>query len=430
LNTAAPSARPRAPRATLLTALALALPCLLGLVGCSSHDPYSRNDPSWLRTEEQELLDQRARAVRTRDLDLFLRGVSGDAAFLARQRREFTNLVQLPLATYSFRVLASRWPDQLADPAWGRSTQLPRVVESYQLRGYDVAPVRRTTGFAFARSGGELRIVADRTRTGAYFPGYEPAPWDVAPVRVHESDGVLGVFDRATDADADRLLDVVHDGVRDVRAAVPFAWPGRVVVFSFDNRRVLDSFAGVPGGNIRHLGALTFPVYGDAAAPRPAAVGMRFTLLPSSVRAGQPFLGRIVRHELTHVAVGRRDDGAPVWFAEGLAEYVGARPLGTDERRIASVALARARGTVTGMPASATFNGPDQDWHYALSWMACDYIAASRGEARLWQLMDALHNGGAGTRDADQDEVLRRVLGYDSHELARRAAARIRTIYG
>jgi hypothetical protein len=62
--------------------------------------------------------------------------------------------------------------------------------------------------------------------------------------------------------------------------------------------------------------------------------------------------------------------------------------------------------------------------------MACDYIASSQGEARLWELMDALHNGGAGTRDDAQDAVLRRVLGFDSHELARRAAARIRAIYG
>ena len=108
----------------------LALSGLLGLVGCSSDDPYPKDDPSWLRTQEQQLLDERAKAVRDRDVDLFLRGISGDAAFVARQRREFANLVQLPLATYSFRVLDSSWPAQLADPAWGRKAQLPRVEES------------------------------------------------------------------------------------------------------------------------------------------------------------------------------------------------------------------------------------------------------------------------------------------------------------
>ena len=41
-----------------------------------------------------------------------------------------------------------------------------------------------------------------------------------------------------------------------------------------------------------------------------------------------------------------------------------------------------------------------------------------------------MHNGGEGTADADQDRVLDQVLGFDSRELARRAAARIRNIYG
>jgi hypothetical protein len=48
----------------------------------------------------------------------------------------------------------------------------------------------------------------------------------------------------------------------------------------------------------------------------------------------------------------------------------------------------------------------------------------------MWQLMTALHAHGKGTPDSRQDAVLRRVLGYDSHALARRAAARILSIYG
>jgi hypothetical protein len=191
---------------------------------------------------------------------------------------------------------------------------------------------------------------------------------------------------------------------------------------------VLDSFEGVPGGNIKHLGAMTFPMY--AVPGQPTVAGIRFTLLPSSLRAGSAFLGRIIRHELTHVALGDRDDGVPVWFAEGLAEYMGAREIPQDQRRIASVAVGTARAGVSGMPASRGFNGDDQAWHYALSWMACDYIATTRGETRLWDLMDALHNGGAGTTDAQQDAVLQRVLGMDSRQLAKHAGARILRIYG
>jgi hypothetical protein len=153
-------------------------------------------------------------------------------------------------------------------------------------------------------------------------------------------------------------------------------------------------------------------------------------LMPSSVRAGQPFLGRITRHELSHVAIGVRDDGAPTWVSEGLAEYLGAREVPVDERIIPTAALQRARSVAATLPGSKEFNNSDQEWHYALSWMACDYIAETFGEERLWELMDAMHNGGVGTPDTQQDRVLEQVLGFDAQELALRAAARIRKIYG
>jgi len=100
------------------------------------------------------------------------------------------------------------------------------------------------------------------------------------------------------------------------------------------------------------------------------------------------------------------------------------------DRIIPTAALQRARSVAATLPDSKDFNNSDQEWHYALSWMACDYIVATYGEARIWELVDAMHNGGEGTTDRDQDRVLGQVLGYDNHELARRAAARIRNIYG
>lgn len=419
-----------------LRASAAAASALLGLLtlvplgGCSHLDTAAPPRPSHaqvLRTAEQRLLDQRARAVRTHDRALFLRGIDHrDHRFVRRQRRYFDNLTQLPLATFSYTVLSGHWAEPLERTAGSRS--MPRVRLAMQLAGYDSSPQRQTLGFVFARRHGHVRIVSDRTPSGAFFPGYRAQPWDLVRIHVFEENHVLGVFDDAMQHGAYGLLDVVEQGIRDVQQAVPFVWPGHVVVYVFDQPAVLDSFDAVPGGNIRHLGALTFPVYRDEGHDHP--VGMRFTLLPSSVRAGEPFLGRIVRHELTHVAVGRRDDGVPVWLAEGLAEYVGARPLPRSQQRIAAVALQRAREAVSAMPSSQDFNGPDQDWHYALAWMACDEIAATQGEDTLWRLVDALHRGGVGTPDGRQDGVLRQVLGYDSHELARRAAARIVRLYG
>lgn len=391
--------------------LALLLSAALVLTSCADDDSSSPPDAHHrgvaLRKAEQQLLDRRARAVRRHDLQLFLRTLDrSDHRLVHRQRRWFANVAQLPLERFRYRLAAD-----------GR-----HVASVMQLRGFDARPVRHPVGLRLDRVGGRLAVVADRT-------GPHPRPWDLTRIHVARAPGVLGIFDRAMWPHAREVLAAVAAGRREVSASVPFSWNDHVVVYCFADQRVLDAFDDVPGGgSITHLGAMTFPVYSRLGGGRLAA--MRFTVLPSSVQAGQPFLGRIVRHELTHVAVGNRDDGDPAWVSEGIAEYVGARPISPDQRRIPKVALTRARDGVSALPASKDFNGPDQEWNYALAWMACDYIASHQGESRLWQLMTALHAHGRGTPDSRQDAVLRRVLGYDSHTLAERAAARILSIYG
>lgn len=413
---------------TLLSGLVL----VVGLLaGCSDDDDASllgdRSVPSL--AEAQHVLDARAAAVRDGDLEGFLASVdASDRKLVARQRRYFANLQQLPLEEFDYDVLKSEWPDGLKSTSWGGRVLLPQVRLATQLAGFDSVPVQRVTGFAFARKDGRTVIIADRTGAGQHFPGSHPAPWDLVRIHVRQDGDTLQLYDDDTWDRADEVSATLRAGTVDVRNAIPFTWDGGVVVYVFSRPAVLNSFEGVPGGNIKHLGAMTFPMY--AVQGQPTVAGSRFTLLPSSLRAGQAFLSRIVRHELTHVALGERDDGAPVWFAEGISEYIGAREIPQDERRIASVAVSRAREGVDRLPPSRGFNGDSQAWHYALSWMACDYIATSQGEAKLWELMDALHASGEGTTDGRQDAVLQTVLGLSSAQLARRAAARILRIYG
>ena len=416
--------------AVLLVVLAL---CGSLLVGCS--DDHDSADTSAAATrpvtmaEAQQVLDERAQAIRDNDLTTFLHGIdTSNRALVRRQRRYFANMQRLPLAVLNYRVLKAQWPGALRSSAWGKHVLLPQVRVATQLEGFDVEPVQRVTGFAFARRDGTPVVVSELTGRNRQFPGYGPAPWDLVRIHVRSDDGTLQVYDDDTWARAGTVGRTLRRGIRDVVDGVPWTWSGHVVVYVFAKKQVLNSYEGVPGGNINHLGAMTFPMY--SVLGREAVAGVRFTLLPSSLRAGQSFLDRIVRHELTHVAVGPRDDGAPTWIAEGISEYMGVRELPEDQRRIATVATRRARGAVNSMPASAGFNGHDQAWNYALAWMACDYIVATQGEPRLWELMDALHAGGEGTSDARQDAVLTRVIGMDSHELARHAAERIVEIYG
>jgi len=409
----------------LLVAAALVAPA----AGCSSDDPYADSGTTWRQVQEQHVMDIRALAIRHHDRAKFMSTVAkGDPALLARQGRYFDNLIQFPLSRLSFTVTTRSWRASLVASRW-RDAARPRIRQVVQLAGYDARPEVSMTGLVLAKKGESYKVVADRTARGGFFPGYDPQPWDLDPVRVSTSgDHVLGVFDAGTAAQSDRLLTLVRDGISDDQSALPFWWDGDVVVYSFSDDDMLASFRAVPGGNIHDLGALTFPVY--ANLQRTSVAGMRVLVLPDALAADTAYLARLVRHELTHVALGTRDDGAPTWFIEGIAEYLSARPLSRAQRRIPAVAVQRAAGPVASMPASDTFNGPDQDWHYALAWMACDYIAAHDGESRLWDLMDALHNARGGTRDSRQDAVLEQVIGMDSHQLAQRAAARIRSIYG
>jgi hypothetical protein len=412
---------------------------LSGLVACGGKDTDSsllgdrggsaRVSATQARAQEQRILDQRVRAVRERNLDLFLRRVDHrDAALMARQRQYFANLVQLPLASFGYQVLDQPWTGVAVAPRWGKDVRIPQVRQTTQLAGFDAVPVVRTVGFVFSFRQGRATIVSDRTSAGKPLFAGTPAPWDLTAITVRRDGNVLGIFDAGMRGSAATVTGAVRSGIDQIDRALPFTWSGRVVVYSVQSPGVLASFTDVPGGSLDHLGALTFPTY--AVTGRPQVASTRMLLLPTSVKAGQPFLGRITRHELSHVAIGIRDDGAPVWVSEGIAEYLGARDVAQHDRIIPTSALARARTEDAGMPVSATFNDTDQEWHYALSWMAFDYIADTFGEARLWELVDAMHNGGDGTSDADQDRVLSQVLGFDSHELARRAAARIRTLYG
>lgn len=421
-----------------MAALVAVLVLLCGLVGCnddSGDDSLLGSDGSsgitaaQARTQEQRILNQRVQAVRDHDLALFLKRVDrSDEALVARQRRYFRNLVQLPLARFGYQVLDQQWEGLRVPQRWGEDVHVPQVRMTMQLEDFDTVPVERTVGFVFAFRNGRGVIVSDRTATGEPLYQGTPAPWDLAAITVREEPGVLGIFDRYTAASAGSLTGVVRTGIAEIDQALPFTWPGHVVVYSVQSPHVLASFTDVPGGALEHLGALTFPTYAKEGGSQVAST--RMLVMPSSVRAGQPFLGRITRHELSHVAIGARDDGAPAWVSEGLAEYLGAREIPQRDRIIPTSALTRAQGGNSGMPLSRTFNDTDQEWNYALSWMACDYIAATSGESRLWELVDAMHNGGEGTTDTQQDRVLLQLLGFDSRELARRAAARIRRLYG
>ncbi len=402
------------------SAVSLALVCLVGcgatsggggnpsLLGSPSASPSSasrQQKHAAPRASLQGLLDKRAAAVRNDDEHRFLAAVApGVPAFLAQQRQLFANLQTLPVADLSFHTDGSR------------------ILRSLTLDGFDTQPEVGPAGFGVERRDGRLLVVPPTPAERG------TDPWDLAAVGVRRGANVLAVFDRASSARVDDVISVVSRGISDVSRVVPGGWGGTAVVYVFEDPTVLAAYARVPGGNLGHLGGISFPVRGGAHGS--LVVGSRLALLPGALHAGSAELARIVRHELTHVALGTRADGVPPWLSEGIAEYVAALPVPPAKRRIATVALRAAEAGTVELPAAASFNDAAQALHYSVAWMACDYLAHRHGGSVLWRLLDAMRSAHVGRAGVGQDAVLRAVVGLDSTQLADKASARIRTQFG
>src|SRR3954452_24042788 len=92
------------------------------LAGCSSSGDASLLGAGGAvtRTEAQQVLDQRAAAIRNGDLPGFLKTLdTDDKELVRRQRRYFASLRQLPVQKFSYLVLNSDWPPGLRLPIWG-----------------------------------------------------------------------------------------------------------------------------------------------------------------------------------------------------------------------------------------------------------------------------------------------------------------------
>lgn len=389
--------------------------CLTGpaLAACSGDDEpgatTSSDAPADVADSIQHALDRRAAAVRRGDPDAFTRTVGGRRPFREQQATWYANVTQLPLARYRYRF-DPRSLVRDGDGYW------VTVEEVMQLDGYDAEPVVSTDRYRFVAAGGSGRMrltsVTDRAWEQAH--QVHPQPWDLGPVEVRAGAGVLGIFDADSVSTAGQLLASVEAGIGDVSAWVPYDWSRTVVVYALSDPTFLNGLEDVPGDDPGDLDAVSFP----------AGTGTRFVLNPRVIDDAGPDRDRLVRHELTHVAVGTHDDTAPVWLSEGLAEWVSVRPLAPEDRRLPDAALSAAEDGAGDLPDDASFNDDDSQAHYGLSWWAVEYVADSYGDDAPWLMLDAL-----GAPGADQDQVLDEQFGTSTRDLAEQADRMILATY-
>jgi len=355
-------------------------------------------------------LEQRAIALLNRDRETFVTGIDhADPGFVTAQSSYFDNLAQLPLRRFDYDLDRSSMVRE-DDQYWV-------VVEvTMQLQGFDPHPVVTRDRFRFAPTEDARYVISSVTD-----PEWEAAndqqkqPWDMVPVQARTRPGVLGIFDESSVAAAEPLMDSIARSIGDVSASVPYDWRRSVVFYALSNTKFLASLDDLPGGDPEKLDGVAFPVMAGDEEGR--VVATRFALHPSML--GQPGTerDRLIRHELTHVALGQRDDRAPAWLSEGIAEWVSVQPLAPELRRLPQDALVEAEAGVRGMPGDGTFNDGDSSAHYGISWWACEYLVAGFGRESLWRLLEELDRPAA-----NQDAVLDSLFGLTSRMLARRGA--------
>jgi hypothetical protein len=383
------------------------------LSACSDDDPppTSSEPDADVAADIQRTLRQRARAIVQQDPAAFERTLGRrSAGFLAEQQRYYENLEQLPLGKVRFD-LAEQTIEEKGDGYWAE------VSVRLELQGYDVAPVVTRDRWRFAPTRDGRRYVVTSTAAS------DPQPWDLGEIEAREAPGVLGIFDPTTVLSADQVLESVSDARFEVRSVLPaeLGDPGGVVVYVLDDDAFLESLDNLPVADPDRLDGVTVPVPRSASDPDRGVASYRILLSPDALDEGSEGIDRLVRHELTHVAMGDRAWGVPLWLAEGLAEYVSVRPIAPAERRLQADALDLVADGVTDVPADSDFGGPDAEGWYAVAWWTCEYIAATYGEPALWSLLDETD---------DLQTVVHDQLGVSTSELVQGGIRLMRRTYG
>ncbi|KRV49890.1 hypothetical protein AQ490_18260 [Wenjunlia vitaminophila] len=363
-------------------------------------------EPDRDRAAVAEVLRHRADAVLDRDRQAYLRQIDLERkAFRAAEDRRFTNLREVPLASFGYRLLDT-------EPAGDGRTRATAELR-YRLRGHDDRPVTGAEEFLLTERAGRLRISADRGGTAQL--------WDFGPVRAVRGEHglVLGLGDRGTlaarAAEADRAVSAVrqvwHDG-----------WDGTVVLLVPGTSRQMTALLGVPEGTYRDIAAVTTAELRHGSA----APADRVVVNPDAFDRLSAF-GRqaVLTHETTHVATRRGTGPAtPLWLSEGFADWVAYRDSGRSPREIApelrrDVLAGRAPGR---LPADADF-APDAAGlaqSYQTAWLACRLIAEEYGQDRLVELYRTPGDTDARTRrvlGTGYDDFLRRWRDYLEREL-------------
>ena len=384
------------------------------VAGCSSSSP-DHSAPKL--AEVRALLARHGAAVMKHDPAEFLADIdpAADAAdFRVGQQQVFTNLMKLPLASWSYHLEGetdAKGPEAAATRRFGTDAIIVRLSLSYAFAGVDRIPTHHDLWWTFVRHDGDVVVAADNGLAQAGGQSWQ-GPWDFGPLVVRRGAHSL-VIGHEDSADA-------LDGIRaTVDAAVPVVtsvwgtdWSQDVAVIVPSTDAELLAQAGQSSEATLTVAAAAIsdgqdPVSGDV-------YGQRLIVNPAALRQlssiGQQI---VIRHEMTHIASAAATSSAsPTWLLEGFADYVGNLDSGQSVTVTAAELTADVRhGRVpTTLPTTDAFSTEGQSAQaYEGAWLACRLIAERAGKdglVRFYHLVGASPLGA----DAAVAAGLQRVL--------------------
>ena len=384
-----------------------ALATLALLAGCTAGTPSRARPPApptassthvnsqladvELQAMAQRIVHRRERAVRRHDLRAYLADLDpANSALLARERRRFANLVQLPLKTYQLDAVATTLAERLrrrdgsGTPPTSRTSRRRCSCAASTPRRSSSRPASRSRGSTVAGASCPTTTSPTGRPSGSRNP-----PWDLTRIVVRRSPHALGIFDAASAASADRLMAWTEESVGTVRRARAraVARPGGVL------RAVQPAAAAgdghpVPGPRRHRVPGLrrreaADPAGGDPGRDQPA--------LPAAHRARR---APTCSATSSPTSPWRAPTAAtPAWVQEGLADYVATRGASPAWWLPSAASVARARKGADAMPGSTFFGDDDPAFEYDLSLAACAVLADRFGTDRLWGFLEPAVRG-------------------------------------
>lgn len=357
-------------------------------------------------------LDRRAEAVMEHDTDAYLAALDPRAAsFRAAQRTELSNLADVPLESWAYKVKGVT--DEGAD-------RVSAEVElRYRIKGYDMAPMSssRTVELVRRGEGGRWYIAADRAADGS--PGQLWQQGDVEVVRGTHS-LVLGVGRRT--AELRRIAATADRAVPAVTGTWPEPWAERVVVLVPESVEDMAGLLDAPAASYRGIAAVTTGKVGGSGR-EPAD---RVIVNPQAYGMLGDFGQRVVlTHETTHVATRAHTSAAtPVWLSEGVADWTAYRQESRTAPEIAPELAEAVRGgdLPARLPTDEDFGfGEDAaklSQAYEGAWLACELIAKDWGEEELIAFYKAV--GSRSERDGAVEQAMHTVLGTTPQDFTAR----------